>query len=78
VRSTVLAAPIVACGGCRRRASPGGYLFVWAGDSAGEANDFLAVFDANPASSCLRALAGGSRHHRPGASARCVDGLVRR
>jgi hypothetical protein len=35
---------------CGRRALPGEYLFVWAGDSAHKASDFLAVIDANPAS----------------------------
>jgi len=31
-------------------AQKGSYLFVWAGDDAKESNDFLAVLDANPAS----------------------------
>lgn len=31
-------------------AAPGHYMFVWAGDAAGEAQDFLAVIDADPAS----------------------------
>jgi len=35
---------------CGRRTLPGAYLFVWAGDSAHKASDFLAVIDANPAS----------------------------
>jgi hypothetical protein len=45
-------ASLVALGACRPRpsASNGDYLFVWAGDSAEKASDFLAVIDANPAS----------------------------
>jgi len=31
-------------------ATAGHYMFVWAGDSAGQAEDFLTVFDADPAS----------------------------
>ncbi len=31
-------------------ASPGHYLFAWAGDRAGEGEDFIAVIDADPAS----------------------------
>lgn len=38
---------------CRDTAAPArsDYLFVWAGDSAGKASDFLAVIDADPGSS---------------------------
>src|SRR5579875_3553926 len=31
-------------------ASPGHYLFAWAGDPAGKGEDFIAVIDADPAS----------------------------
>ena len=45
-------AAIIGLAACRPAAAPGGgdYLFVWAGDSAEKASDFLAVIDANPAS----------------------------
>src|SRR5215510_14062918 len=33
-----------------RAAEGGQYLFVWVGDASGKANDFLAVIDADPAS----------------------------
>ncbi|PYP77234.1 MAG: hypothetical protein DMD35_15950 [Gemmatimonadetes bacterium] len=48
----VCAASLVALAGCRPTPPPakGDYLFVWAGDSAEKASDFLAVIDANPAS----------------------------
>ena len=39
---------LIACGACSRGAPAGEYLFVWAGDSAGKASDFLAVIDATP------------------------------
>jgi hypothetical protein len=41
---------LIACGACRHEASPGAYLFVWAGDSAEKASDFLGVIDADPTS----------------------------
>jgi hypothetical protein len=45
-------ASLAALAACRPAPSPanGDYLFVWAGDSAEKASDFLAVIDANPAS----------------------------
>ena len=45
-------ASLVALAACRPTPAPrnGDYLFVWTGDSAGQASDFLAVIDANPAS----------------------------
>jgi len=51
MRRIGLAAILVACSGCHRSAAPGAYLYLWAGDSARKASDFLAVIDANPASS---------------------------
>jgi hypothetical protein len=52
MRRCLTAAVVIACAACRRDASPppGGYLFVWAGDSAGTSSDFLAVIDASPSS----------------------------
>jgi hypothetical protein len=52
VRPTLLAAVLIWCTACRRDTSPppGDYLFVWAGDSANKASDFLAVIDAAPSS----------------------------
>src|SRR3954469_19997364 len=43
---------LVALAACHPTLAPrtGDYLFVWTGDSAGKASDFLAVIDANPAS----------------------------
>jgi hypothetical protein len=57
--------------GCHQPDPPGSYLYVWAGDSAGKASDFLAVVDANPASSTYGAVItslatgtmGGMPHH---------------
>ena len=45
-------ASLVALAACRPAPSPpkSDYLFVWAGDSAEKASDFLAVIDADPAS----------------------------
>ena len=45
-------ASFVAAAACRPAQAPpkGEYLFVWAGDSAEKASDFLAVIDASPAS----------------------------
>ena len=50
MRRVFLVAVLVIAGACSRAASPGRYLFVWAGDSAAKASDFLAVIDANPSS----------------------------
>ncbi len=50
MRRACLAALLIACSACHHGAPPGEYLFLWAGDSAGKASDFLAVIDANPSS----------------------------
>jgi hypothetical protein len=52
VRQALVAAALIAFVACRTETSPasGEYLFVWAGDSAGKASDFLAVIDAAPSS----------------------------
>lgn len=52
MRPGLLAAAVISCAACRAQTSPspGEYLFVWAGDSAGKASDFLAVIDAAPSS----------------------------
>lgn len=55
-RSALLCAAVLLVGaGCHGgdgagAAPPGSYLFLWAGDAAGKASDFLAVIDAAPAS----------------------------
>jgi len=48
----LLAAAIIVSTACRADTPPtsGEYLYVWAGDSAGQASDFLAVIDASPSS----------------------------
>lgn len=73
MHSRLLAATIIACAACRADSSPpaGDYLFVWAGDSAGKASDFLAVIDAAPSSprygsvvaSLPTGMAGTHPHH---------------
>jgi hypothetical protein len=52
VRPRLLAAIVIASTACRAEKAPAAddYLFVWAGDSAGKASDFLAVIDAASAS----------------------------
>ena len=50
MRRVLLATVLVTAAACGRAAPPDQYLFVWAGDSAAKASDFLAVIDANPAS----------------------------
>jgi hypothetical protein len=52
MRSNLLAAAVISCAACHARTAPapGEYLFVWAGDSAGKASDFLLVIDAAPSS----------------------------
>jgi hypothetical protein len=52
VRSSLLATIVIALTACRAEQAPKAdqYLFVWAGDSAGKASDFLAVVDAAPSS----------------------------
>lgn len=70
----IVAAALFACAlsaGCARGAPSGEYLFVWSGDSAHQASDFLAVIDANPASpaygrvmtSVPTGMAGTHPHH---------------
>jgi len=71
VRRVVLAALLMACAACSRAPWPGKYLYVWAGDSAGKASDFLAVIDADPSSphygtvltSLPTGVAGTHPHH---------------
>jgi hypothetical protein len=69
MRRVLLAALLICAGACGRAASPGQYLFVWAGDSAAKASDFLAVIDANPASptyaSVLTSLPTGAAGTHP-------------
>lgn len=50
MRRFALAAALIATAACGTKGAPGDYLYVWAGDSAATASDFLAVIDANPAS----------------------------
>lgn len=64
---------IIASVACRADSRPPSedYLFVWAGDSAGKASDFLAVIDASPSSSAYGSvvasvptgMAGTHPHH---------------
>jgi hypothetical protein len=73
MQRSLIAATVLACAACRRDAPParGTYLFVWAGDSAGAASDFLAVVDASPSSptygsvvaSAPTGVAGAHPHH---------------
>ncbi|HUQ83002.1 MAG TPA: hypothetical protein VM076_17755 [Gemmatimonadaceae bacterium] len=52
MRARLLAAIVIASTACRaeKATTSNEYLFVWAGDSAGKASDFLAVIDAAPSS----------------------------
>lgn len=50
MRRLMLVCAVLACLGCQERASQDSYVFVWAGDSASTASDFLGVIDANPES----------------------------
>ena len=71
MRRVLLPAFLAASMACQRDASPGEYLFLWAGDSARQASDFLAVIDADPASARYGAvlttlptgMAGTHPHH---------------
>lgn len=71
MRRAVTVALLLSAGAWRPAAAPGAYLFLWAGDSAGKASDFLAVIDADPSSpkygSVLASLptgvAGTHPHH---------------
>lgn len=68
---TGLAVALVAGAACRPTPSAGAYLYVWAGDTAAKASDFIAVIDANPASaqygtvisSLPTGVAGSHPHH---------------
>jgi hypothetical protein len=50
MKRLLAAATFLGFAGCGRGAPSGEYLFVWAGDSAQKASDFLAVIEANPTS----------------------------
>jgi hypothetical protein len=73
VRRRSLVAAVVLSAACRAGTPPasGEYLFVWAGDSAGKASDFLAVIDATQSSphygavvaSLPTGMAGTHPHH---------------
>lgn len=73
MRRFVFAAAAVLSAACRAGTPPasGEYLFVWAGDSAGRASDFLAVIDADHSSprygavvaSLPTGMAGTHPHH---------------
>ena len=62
---------LIASAACRPAPTPGTYLYLWAGDTAGQASDFIAVIDANPASaqygtvlnSLPTGMAGTHPHH---------------
>ncbi|HYW33102.1 MAG TPA: hypothetical protein VE869_16495, partial [Gemmatimonas sp.] len=69
MRRLLFATTLMLCAACRDRApspgdratsssgaTPGEYLFVWAGDSSGASSDFLAVLDADPSSSTYGAV----------------------
>jgi hypothetical protein len=66
----LLTALLIWCGACRGPSSTS-YLFLWAGDAAHKASDFLAVIDASPASARYGAIvasvptgtAGSHPHH---------------
>ena len=73
MRRCLTATIVVSCAACAHEAPPsaGEYLFVWAGDSAGAASDFLGVIDASPSSatygsviaSLPTGVAGTHPHH---------------
>ena len=60
---------LIALCGAYPHASGGSYLFMWAGDAAGKASDFLAVIDASPASprygAVIASLATGTAGTHP-------------
>lgn len=58
MRRSLFAAVLLSCAACQSASSPtpGEHLFVWVGDSAGKASDFLAVIDAAPSSSTYGAV----------------------
>ena len=65
----LLLAMLIALSGAYSHASGGSYLFIWAGDAAGKASDFLAVIDASPASprygAVIASLATGTAGTHP-------------
>jgi hypothetical protein len=69
-RASIFSA-LVLIAACARAPEPTSYLYVWAGDSAGQASDFLAVIDADPSSpgygaivaSVPTGVAGTQPHH---------------
>lgn len=69
-RRLLLAALLGTAAACKSEPAPS-YLFVWAGDSAGQSSDFLAVIDATPGSTQYGAIvaslpvgaAGTHPHH---------------
>jgi hypothetical protein len=73
VRRGLIAMIAISCAACRHEATPpaGGYLFVWAADSAGTSSDFLGVIDASRSSptygsvvaSVPTGVAGTHPHH---------------
>ena len=71
MRPCFLLAGLLTAAACRQPNPRSDYLFVWAGDSAEKSSDFLAVLDANPASSRYGAViasrptgtAGAHPHH---------------
>jgi hypothetical protein len=77
MRRVLIPAIVILCsaGVVAARPTPPSYLFVWAGDSAGKASDFLAVIDATPSSphygevvaSIPTGVAGAHPHHTEGA-----------
>ena len=54
--------------GAAKAATPGHYLFAWAGDTAGRGEDFIAVIDADPGSpgygKLIASAASGIRSHQ--------------
>jgi hypothetical protein len=58
-----LAAIVVSCVACRNEAPPQQheeYIYVWAGDSAGQSSDFLGVIDASPSSPTYGGVVGST------------------
>jgi hypothetical protein len=68
---SILLLALLTVAACAKAPKPTSYLYVWAGDSAGQASDFLAVVDADPASprygevvaSVPTGVAGTEPHH---------------
>ena len=76
MRRVLIPVVVLACSAAllASKPTPPSYLFVWAGDSAGKASDFLAVIDATPSSpkygevvaSIPTGTAGAHPHHTEG------------